>query len=57
MFLLLNAQKDLLFLTFPTSYLANTRALVESKDKVIFSLLTNAEYKTTKVLPDGAYKH
>jgi len=35
----------------------NTRELVQSKDTIIFNLLTNPIYKMPKVLPDGTYKH
>ena len=35
----------------------NTRALVESTDAAIFSLLTNPTYNMPTVLPDGTYKH
>jgi len=34
----------------------NTRALVESTDTAIFSLLTNETYKMPTVLPDGTYR-
>lgn len=34
----------------------NTPELVESNDKAIFQLLTNAQYKMPTVLPDGTYK-
>jgi hypothetical protein len=34
-----------------------TKELVEAQDPVIFSLLTDSEYKFPTVLPDGTYRH
>ena len=34
----------------------NTRDLVESRDKAIFNLLTDPQYKMPTVLPDGTYR-
>ena len=35
----------------------NTKALLQSKDKAIYALLTDPTYKHPSVLPDGTYKH
>ena len=35
----------------------NTKALVESTDTSVYSLLSNPQYAFPTILPDGTYKH
>jgi len=53
---MLGAQKNR-FDEISDEWKLNTRALVESRDPAMFTLLTNSRYHFPSKLPDGSYRH
>lgn len=53
---ILGAQENRMY-AIDKEWQLHNRALVETKDTAIYSILTDPKYKMPRVLPDGSYKH